>query len=67
LIAIFGVTCANIFTDSNIAYITIRQFAAILFCWLPSSLTPTLLHYFLALLEKRQELAGQILDVVIGR
>lgn len=67
LIAVFGVTCANIFTGSNIAYITIRQFAAILFCWLPSSLPPTLLRHLLALLEKWQELAGQFVDVVIGR
>ena len=67
LIAVFGVDCANIFTDSNIAYITIRQFAAILFSCLPSSLIPTLLHYLPALLEERQKLARQFLDVSIGR
>ncbi len=66
LIAVFGVTCANIFADSNIAYITIRQFAAILFCCLPSSPTPSPLHYLLALLEKGEEMVGQFLDVAIG-
>lgn len=66
LIAVFGVTGANIFADSNIAYITIRQFAAILFCCLPSSPIPCHFPYLLALLEKRQELGYQFLDIAIG-